>query len=144
MTTVMQKVETVAWAAMRIVSGLALSMHGMQKILGVLADHPAPAMFTQMWLGGVIELVCGLLLAIGLLVRPAAFLASGTMAVAYLQFHWKFRFDENLFPVKNGGELALIYCFLFFAFFAFGAGSVSLDALIKARASRRAPAAVSI
>ncbi len=87
--------------------------HGAQKILGVLTDRPGPEAFSQMWIGGVIELVGGILIAIGLLTRPVALLASGTMAVAYIQFHWKGALDSAFFPAVNGGELAVVYCFLF-------------------------------
>lgn len=102
-----------AYLCLRVVAGLAFSMHGMQKLFGILSDKPSPAFGSQMWIGGVIELVCGLAIAFGLFTTWAAFLASGTMAVAYLQFHWKFRFDENFFPVVNQGELALVYSFVF-------------------------------
>jgi putative oxidoreductase len=100
-----------AYGLLRLVVGLAFAFHGAQKVLGLMAE-PQP-MFTQLWIGGVIELATGVLIAIGLFTREAAFLASGTMAVAYIQFHWKFQFDENALPAVNKGELALVYCFLF-------------------------------
>lgn len=117
-----------AYAALRIVAGLLFSVHGMQKHFGVLTDHQ-PAFGSQLWIGGIIELVCGVAMAIGLRTREAAFLASGTMAVAYMQFHWKFRFDANFFPVANKGELALIYAFVFLFFACKGSGKLSVDAL---------------
>ena len=64
---------------------------------------------------------------IGLLTHLAAFLASGEMAVAYLQFHWKFQMGANFFPGINHGELALVYCFLFLFIAAKGGGKWSLD-----------------
>jgi putative oxidoreductase len=100
-----------AYGLLRLVVGLAFAFHGAQKVLGLMAE-PKP-MFTQLWIGGVIELSTGVLIAIGLFTREAAFLASGTMAVAYIQFHWKFQLDENALPAINKGELALVYCFLF-------------------------------
>jgi len=100
------------YTLLRIVSGAALAFHGLQKVFGIFSDHQPPVM-SQIWIGGVIELLCGALIAIGLFTPWAAFLASGTMAVAYIQFHWKFRFDSNFFPAVNKGELALIYAFLF-------------------------------
>jgi putative oxidoreductase len=121
--------ETISYAALRIVAGLAFSIHGMQKVFGVLAKEAAEV-GSQMWIGGVIELVAGIFVALGLLTRSAAFFASGTMAVAYIQFHWKFQFDEGFLPVKNGGELALIYCFLFLFITFRGAGAAALDNLI--------------
>jgi putative oxidoreductase len=105
--------ESISYAALRIISGLMFATHGAQKILGVLTDRPGPEAFSQLWIGGVIELVGGIMIAIGLLTRPFAILASGTMAVAYIQFHWKLAFGEAFFPAVNGGELAVVYCFLF-------------------------------
>lgn len=115
-----------AYAALRIVSGALFSIHGMQKVLGVLTDSQPPVM-SQIWVGGVIELVAGLLIAVGFLTRPAAFLASGTMAVAYFQFHWKFQMGAAFFPVINGGELAVVYCFLFLFIACRGAGPFAVD-----------------
>jgi len=97
---------------LRVVSGAAFMFHGLQKIAGFMTDHQ-PAVMSQMWIGGVIELVAGAMIMSGIFTRLAAFLASGTMAVAYMQFHWKFQFDANFFPAVNKGEPALIYCFLF-------------------------------
>jgi putative oxidoreductase len=124
--------ESLSYAALRVVAGLAFSVHGVQKIFGILTTK-TPEVGSQLWFGGLIELVCGLLIALGLFTRPAAFLASGTMAVAYIQFHWKFAFDERFFPVKNGGELALIYCFLFLFITFRGAGPAALDGLVSRR-----------
>jgi putative oxidoreductase len=124
------RLEVWSHAALRIVAGFAFSLHGLQKIFGVLATRPGPAIGTQMWFGGVIELMCGALLALGLFTRPAAFLASGTMAVAYVQFHWKGQLGAGLLPIVNGGELALVYCFLFLWFAIRGSGGVSLDRLL--------------
>jgi putative oxidoreductase len=99
----------------------------MQKILGWHSTFLPPA-GSQLWFGGLIELGCGLLIALGLFTRPAAFLASGTMAVAYTQFHWKLAFASGTWlPAINKGELALIYCFLFLFIAAHGGGSLSVD-----------------
>jgi putative oxidoreductase len=119
---------SLAGAALRIVAGAMLVCHGAQKILGFLATKPQPAVGSQMWIGGLIELVCGALIALGLFTRPAALLASGTMAVAYFQFHWKLATDHWKFlPIVNGGELAVLYCFVFLAFAVAGAGALSID-----------------
>ena len=115
-----------SYALLRIVSGLLFAFHGAQKVFGVFHDDPPP-LFSQMGAGGLIELVGGALIAVGLFTRPAAFLASGTMAVAYFQFHWDFQFDENFFPALNHGELAVIYCFVFLFITCKGAGKLSLD-----------------
>jgi len=128
---------TLTWTALRAVSGLLFAVHGMQKVLGWFATREQPPVFSQLWIGGVIELVTGLLIAAGLFTRPAAFLASGTMAVAYIQFHWKFAFADGAWlPVLNHGELSVIYCFLFLFLFAAGGGRWSLDAVRKERAQR--------
>ena len=102
-----------AYALLRIVAGFMFSFHGTQKILGILSEHPMPPVGSQAWFGGLIELIGGLLILVGFKTRWAAFLASGTMAVAYFQFHWEFQFDSMFFPVINKGELAVLYCFIF-------------------------------
>lgn len=131
------RLENHAYAALRIVAGAAFSFHGVQKILGWAAKNPTPAVGSQLWVGGVIELVCGSLIALGLFARPAAFLASGTMAVAYLQFHWKLAFaDHRWLPAINRGELALVYCFLFLFVATRGAGVASLDGRFALRKKR--------
>ena len=114
------------YAALRIVAGLMFAFHGVQKIFGVFTDK-APEIGSQLWIGGLIELVAGFLIALGLFTSWAAFLASGTMAVAYLQFHWKFSFGAEFFPTINRGELALLYSFLFLYIACRGAGLASLD-----------------
>ena len=101
-----------AYALMRLVTGFMFSFHGAQKILGVLSDFQPPA-GSQMWIGGILELVTGLLVLVGFQTRLAAFLASGEMAVAYFQFHWKFQLGSKIFPAINKGELAALYCFVF-------------------------------
>src|SRR5690242_18101204 len=113
--------ETIAYAALRVVAGFMFLFHGAQKILGVLTTKVGPETFSQKWVGGMIELVCGTLICAGLFTRPAAFLASGTMAVAYLQFHWKGAMGSSILPIMNGGELAALYCFVFLLIFARGA-----------------------
>ncbi len=119
------------YAALRLVAGLMFSVHGMQKLFGVLTDSQPPV-GSQLWIGGVIELTTGLLIAMGLFTVWAAFLASGTMAVAYLQFHWKFSLGAEFFPVVNRGELALLYSFVFLYIACRGAGLASID---RARSS---------
>ena len=125
---------------LRLVAGLMFSMHGMQKVFGWLAEHPKPELGTQMWLGGILELACGLLIVFGLFTRLASFVASGEMAVAYLQFHWKLfdysdkgfqwlgpTFDNSFWPVVNKGELAVLYCFVFLYFASRGNGALSVQ-----------------
>lgn len=127
----MTRIEDATWAALRIVAGFMFTFHGVQKILGLLSSHAGPPVGSQMWIGGLIELVGGALIALGLFTRPAAFLASGTMAVAYFQFHWKFEGGTNLLPIVNDGELSVLYCFVFLTIAAKGAGAASLDRLLR-------------
>jgi putative oxidoreductase len=101
-----------AYVLMRIVTGFMFSFHGPQIILGVLSEFRAPV-WSQLWIGGIIELVGGLMVLLGFQARAAAFLCSGTMAVAYIQYHWKFQIGAQLFPAANKGELALLYTFVF-------------------------------
>ncbi len=114
------------YAMLRIVSGVIFTFHGVQKIFGILTEHQ-PSIGSQLWFGGAIELACGILIAIGFQSRWAAFLASGTMAVAYIQFHWKFQFGPEFFPALNGGDAAILYCFIFLYIASRGSGIWSLD-----------------
>lgn len=122
--------EPAAYAALRIVSGALFTFHGVQKIFGWLATKAPPAVGSQLWIGGVIELIGGVLIALGLFTRHAAFLCSGTMAVAYTQFHWKLGFaGSQWLPIVNKGELAVVYCFVFLYIWTQGAGVASIDKL---------------
>lgn len=116
-----------AYALLRIMAGFLFTFHGAQKILGLFTDSPLPAVGSQMWLGGLIELVCGLLIMVGFQTRWAAFLASGEMAVAYFQFHWKFQIGPEFFPIVNKGELAALYCFVFLLIASRGGVKWSVD-----------------
>lgn len=121
------------FAVVRIASGLMFSVHGMQKIFGILGAAQ-PAFGTQMWLGGLIELAGGLAVALGFFTSWAAFLCSGTMATAYTQFHWKLAFGKEILPVVNKGELALLYAFVFLLIAAKGSGKFSVDRWRKSAA----------
>ena len=121
------KIESIAYATLRIVAGFLFLWHGSQKLLGFPGDHAAPAVFSQMWFGGIIELIGGGLIMVGLLTRPAAFIASGQMAVAYIQFHWKGALGTSFLPIVNHGEAAVLYCFIFLYVWAHGPGRLSLD-----------------
>ena len=115
-----------AYAALRIVTGFMFAFHGAQKILGVFSTFQ-PAVGSQMWIGGIIELVGGLLVLVGWQTRLAAFLCSGEMAVAYAQFHWKFQLGRDFFPAINKGELAALYSFVFLLIACRGAVKWGLD-----------------
>ena len=133
----LQRFQEPAYAALRVISGLLFSVHGMQKILGWFGSNARPAFASQLWLGGWIELVAGLLIACGLFTRPAAFLSSGTMAVAYVQFHWKLSGEGSQWvPALNKGELAVLYCFVFLFIAARGPGIAALDNRLRRRTAR--------
>jgi putative oxidoreductase len=132
--TIAARSEPVVYAALRAIAGSMFAFHGVQKIIGWYATRAAPAVGSQAWLGGLIELVAGSLIALGLFTRAAAFLASGTMAVAYFQFHWKLNLAGGMWiPNLNKGELALLYSFVFLFIWARGAGAASLDQVVARR-----------
>ena len=115
----------------RIVCGLIFMEHGTQKWLGFPpSGKPTPDLFSMSGFGGMLELVGGALLVFGLFTRPVAFLLSGEMAVAY----WTSHAPRGLFPILNGGDAAILYCFIFLYLAFAGGGAWSLD-----RAIRRKP-----
>ena len=122
----LEKYSDHTYALLRIVSGLLFSFHGMQKIFGVLAEHQPPV-GSQIWIGGLLELVGGLAILVGFQTRLAAFLCSGMMAVAYIQFHWKLQFGAAFWPAVNKGELAVVFCFVFLFMAARGGVKWCLD-----------------
>ena len=120
---------------LRVVSGLLFMQVGGMKMLdwfgGIPAEHGGhPAPWSQIWIGGALELYGGALILLGLFTRPVAFLLSGEMAVAYWQFHFK---PELFWPVQNHGESAVLLCFIFLFLAAHGGGPLSLDALLRKR-----------
>lgn len=113
-------------SVLRIVSALLFLEHGTQKLLGFPAGDMAGVPFGVLpWWAGLVELVTGVLVALGLFTRPAAFIASGEMAVAY----WMAHGSQSVFPVNNGGDAAILYCFVFLYLVLAGPGPWSLDAL---------------
>ena len=117
-------------SVLRIVTGLLFLEHGTQKFL----SFPSGAMAGVGWAfaqpahyAGIIELVAGGLIALGLLTRPAAFLASGTMAVAY----WTAHAPKGAFPANNGGDAAILFCFIFLYLVFAGPGPWSIDAQLR-------------
>ena len=116
----------------RIMTGLLFLAHGSQKFLSFPPGERAGSGLALDSMGayaGIIELVTGLLVALGLFTRAAAFLASGTMAVAY----WTAHAPQNFFPVNNMGDAAILYCFAFFYLVFVGPGPLSLDAVLWRR-----------
>jgi putative oxidoreductase len=122
-----------AYCVMRLIVGLMFACHGAQKVLGWFAKpgQAPPSLDLTMTIGGWIELAGGLLIAIGLLTRPAAFLASGMMAVAYFTAHA----SGGFVPIVNRGELAVVYCWLFLFIFFHGPGHWSVDATIHRKST---------
>ena len=117
------------YSIMRLIVGLMYFCHGAQKVFGWFAPpgQQAGALPPLMLAGGWIEIVCGVLIAVGLFSRVAAFIASGEMAVAFFMMHAK----GSLLPIVNKGELAVVYCFLFFYIFLYGPGAWSLDVMLR-------------
>jgi putative oxidoreductase len=112
---------------LRIFAGLLFMEHGLSKLFSFPIPFAGgqPAMFQLLWFAAVIEVVGGLLLALGLFVRPVAFIMSGEMAIAYFYAHN----PRGFYPLANGGEAAILYCFIFLYFFVAGGGAWSLDRL---------------
>jgi putative oxidoreductase len=115
------------YALLRIMAGLLFFQHGLPKLFGGFGRDAPVELMSQMGLAGIIEVVGGVLIAIGLFTSPVAFIASGEMAVAYFQAH----LPRGFWPIMNGGELAALYCFVFLYFAAIGSGRWSVDALRK-------------
>jgi len=111
------------YAAMRVVVGFLFACHGAQKILGLFGGAPPEAPPFVVWGAGTIELVGGLLVAIGLFTSWAAFVCSGTMAAAYFLAHQK----HGLLPIQNQGELAALYAFVFLYIAARGSGRYAVQ-----------------
>lgn len=121
-----------ALGALRIVAALIFIEHGTQKLFAFPAapEGGLPPAWSQLWIGAWIELVGGVLIALGLFTRPAAFIASGTMAVAY----WMFHAPASFYPVLNGGDAAILYCFVFLLLVFAGPGAFSVDGAMKKKA----------
>ena len=118
----------------RIVAGIVFISIGTMKVFGY-PPSPAPvALWSQMGIGGLIEVVGGVLIVLGLFTRPVAFILSGEMAVAYFR-SWA---PRGFFPIANGGEEATLFAFLFLWLWTAGAGAWSLDGWWRGRTPRRA------
>ena len=115
-----------ALAVLRIVTALLFIAHGTQKLFGFPggAEGGLPPAFSLFWIGGVIEFAGGLLVLVGLFTRPAAFVLAGEMAAAY----WLFHAPKSFYPLLNGGDSAVLFCFVFLYLVVAGAGAWSLDA----------------
>lgn len=130
-------IEPAVHTLLRVVTGALFMQHGAQKLFGLLlsADKTfagAPPTFSQFWFAGVLELFGGALIAMGLFTRPVAFVLAGEMAVAYYLAHSAHAF----WPVSNGGEGALLFCFIFLYLSVTGPGRYSVDGLLRSRRNR--------
>ena len=124
--------DSYAHALLRIVAGFTFSLHGFQKLFGFFGGmgHGARAhFFSELWLAGALECFGGLLILTGLFTRPVAFLLCGEMAVAYFRAHA----PHGFWPIANGGELAVLYCFIHLFLMSAGAGPLSLDSAVRGK-----------
>lgn len=113
-----------ALAVLRIVTALLFLEHGTAKLLGFPeTEMGQPPIWSLLWVAGIMELVGGLMLMVGFLTRPVAFLLAGQMAVAY----WTVHAPQSTYPLLNGGESAILFCFIFLLFVATGPGDWSID-----------------
>ena len=120
---------------LRIVTALIFLLHGAQKLFGFPAPPQGglPPVLSLFWMGAILELVGGLLVLIGLFTRPVAFVLAGEMAVAY----WMFHAPRSLYPLLNGGDAAILYCFVFLYLVFAGPGVWSLDHMRRRAAPQR-------
>ncbi|MFG3556295.1 DoxX family protein [Micromonospora sp. NPDC047557] len=127
----------------RIVTGLLFMLHGLSSIFGLFGGNPMTGSAIPLgswpgWWAALIQLICGALVLAGLFTRPAALLASGSMAYAYFVVHQ----PEDLLPLRNGGELSALFCWSFLLVAALGSGPWALDALLARRRVDAPPASV--
>jgi putative oxidoreductase len=118
---------------LRLVAGLLFFQAGALKIFGWYGGIPGGGsvpLLSQAGVGGILEIVGGVAIALGLFTRPVAFVLAGEMAVAYWQFHFP---NGGGWPIQNGGQPAVLYCFLFLYLSASGAGRFSIDAVSRRR-----------
>jgi putative oxidoreductase len=131
MASSFRKFEPWARSILRVVAGFTFCAHGVQKIfgwLGGMGGHGAKVpLHSLAGLAGGIETVGGILIVFGLFTPFVAFILSGEMAFAYFRVHA----PHGFFPIRNGGELAVLYCFIFLYFAAAGAGPLSADAVFR-------------
>ena len=118
--------EPYVLSLLRLIVGLLFLEHGLGKLFNFPPGTLHPAAFQLLWFAGIIESVGGLLIALGLFTRAAAFVTSGEMAIGYFLLHA----PKSPFPLVNGGDAAVLFCFVFFYLFFAGGGAWSLDRLL--------------
>ena len=138
----MASCQRVVYTALRVIAPFIIMQHGSQKLLGLLGgvgpQHGGAPLMSLMGVAGIVEFVIASLVLVGLFTRPAAFIVSGEMATAYFKVHA----PHGFWPIQNHGELAVILCFTFLFFAAFGGGKYSLDALFFGAKTERSAEAL--
>ncbi len=116
-------------SVLRVVTGFTFSFHGMQKLFGLFGGMGGGRahLFSLPWVAGILETFGGLLVLVGLFTVPAAFILCGEMAVAYFTVHY----PQGFLPIKNRGELAVLYCFIYLYLSVAGPGPLSADHLLR-------------
>ncbi|MFC9248080.1 DoxX family protein [Streptomyces sp. NPDC057136] len=125
----LNQAQPYALAAFRVVVGFLFACHGAASLFGVLGGSSVPSATWPGWYAAVIQLVGGILVALGLGTRIAAFVASGSMAYAYFKVHQ----SEALFPLQNGGEASAMFCWAFLLLVFTGPGALAADGLFSSR-----------
>ena len=128
----MDLLKQISLTLLRVVAGLLFLQAGGMKLFDWFGGIPAefgghPSLLSQTWIGGVLEFYGGVAILSGLFTRPVAFILSGEMAVAYFQYHQ----PNGAWPIQNHGEPAVLLCFIFLFFAAYGAGPWSIDGMLR-------------
>ena len=123
------KLQAFTLNALRIITGFLFIQHGAQKLFGVLGKGPVDSILSMSGVAGVLEFFGGLAIIVGICTRQVAFVLSGLMAAAY----WMAHGTKAFWPIVNGGELAVLYCFVFLFLFAYGGGEFSVDGWLRTR-----------
>ena len=132
MATFMNRAKAILITAflLRVAAGIMFMQAGGRKLFGWFGGD-IPPLLSQMGIGGILEFFGGLCITLGLFTRPVAFILSGEMAVAYWQFHA----PKGTWPAQNHGETAVLFCFIFLFFAAYGGGEWSVDGIMGKRKS---------
>lgn len=129
--TAIGSLEPYARSVLRIMAGFMFTLHGLQKLFGFFGgmggSGARASLFTLPWTAACIESVGGVLILLGLFTSPVAFILCGEMATAYFMAH----FPRGFLPIRNGGELAVLYCFIYLYLFTAGPGLLSADYLVR-------------